>query len=61
MLKHEPLTVRLPLGMRQRLADSAKANRRSMNAELVVHLEAALTRQPATVAPAQAEHAATRG
>lgn len=37
--------VRLPEGMREQLAASARANRRSMNAELVVHLEAALTRQ----------------
>jgi plasmid stability protein len=34
--------VRLPDGMRERLAASAQANRRSMNAELVVHLERAL-------------------
>lgn len=34
--------VRLPEGMREQLAASARANRRSMNAELVVHLEAAL-------------------
>lgn len=35
--------VRFPEGLRERLADAARANRRSMNAELIVHLEAALT------------------
>lgn len=34
--------VRLPEGLRDRLAAAARANRRSMNAELIVHLEAAL-------------------
>lgn len=34
--------VRFPEGLRERLAASARANRRSMNAELIVHLEAAL-------------------
>ncbi|WP_293795051.1 Arc family DNA-binding protein [uncultured Bosea sp.] len=34
--------VRLPEGMRERLAAAARANRRSMNAELIVHLETAL-------------------
>jgi hypothetical protein len=37
--------VRFPDGLRERLAASARANRRSMNAELVVHLEAALAGQ----------------
>lgn len=47
--------VRLPEGMRDRLAAAARANRRSMNAELVIHLEAALAAsgpQPAQPAPA---------
>ena len=34
--------VRFPEGMRDRLAAAARANRRSMNAELIIHLEAAL-------------------
>lgn len=38
----EPFTVRLPLGFRQRIRASAEINRRSMNAEIVYHLERAL-------------------
>lgn len=34
--------VRFPEGMRDRLAAAAKENRRSMNAELIIHLERAL-------------------
>lgn len=37
--------VRFPEGMRDRLAASARVNRRSMNAELVIHLEAGLAGQ----------------
>lgn len=47
--------VRLPDGMRERLAAAARANRRSMNAELIVHLETALAAsnaQPAKPATA---------
>lgn len=47
--------VRLPDGMRERLAAAARANRRSMNAELIVHLETALAAsgaEPAKPAPA---------
>ena len=32
--------VRMPQGMRQRIAETAKANGRSMNAEIVARLEA---------------------
>ena len=48
--------VRLPDGMRERLAAAARANRRSMNAELIVHLETALaasSAEPAKPAPAK--------
>lgn len=34
--------VRLPAGMRQQIADIAKANGRSMNSEIVARLEASL-------------------
>lgn len=45
--------IRLPEGMREQLAAAAKANRRSMNAELIIHLEAGLASQatPSTPAP----------
>ena len=45
--------VRFPDGLRERLAASARANRRSMNAELVVHLEAALAGQGTSPAQLQ--------
>jgi hypothetical protein len=32
--------VRLPQGMRERIAESARANKRSMNAEVVLRLQA---------------------
>lgn len=51
--------VRLPDGMRERLAASARANRRSMNAELIIHLDAALAQQ--SVAVAQSEPAPLNG
>lgn len=51
--------VRFPEGMRDRLAAAARENRRSMNAELIIHLERALP-DPASCAldpsaPKQAE------
>lgn len=46
--------VRFPEGLRERLAASARANRRSMNAELVIHLEAALTERDAAPTPLKA-------
>lgn len=49
----EKFMVRFPDGLRERLAASARANRRSMNAELVVHLEAALAGQCAEPAQPQ--------
>lgn len=48
--------VRLPDGMRDQLAAAAKANRRSMNAELIIHLERGLTAptpSPQTDSPVQ--------
>lgn len=42
--------VRFPEGLRERLAASARANRRSMNAELIIHLEAALADDDAATA-----------
>lgn len=41
------LKVRLPDGMRDRIAEAAKANNRSMNAEIVARLEASF--QPSEV------------
>lgn len=42
----EPLSVRLPPGMRSKIREHAKANRRSMNAEIVHYLDRALAGQP---------------
>ncbi|MGB3831197.1 MAG: Arc family DNA-binding protein [Mesorhizobium sp.] len=44
--KPEPLSVRLPKGMRNRIRERAAANRRSMNAEIVHYLDRALADQP---------------
>lgn len=41
----EQFVVRFPDGMRGRIAEAAKANNRSMNAEIVARLEESLTRQ----------------
>lgn len=41
----EKLMLRLPDGLRAQLSDAAKANRRSMNAEAVIHLAAGLAQQ----------------
>jgi hypothetical protein len=38
-VEHDKFIVRLPYGMRDRIADEAKANNRSMNAEIVSRLE----------------------
>lgn len=40
----DKFVVRLPNGVRDRLAELARENRRSMNAEFLVHLEAGLER-----------------
>lgn len=41
------LTVRMPPALRDRLRDSAEANRRSMNSEIVHYLDCALEAQEA--------------
>lgn len=41
--------VRLPDGMRDRIAEVAKANNRSMNAEIVARLEHSFHAQPPTL------------
>jgi len=38
-MKTEPLLVRLPLGMKARLAASSQANNRSMNGQIVSVLD----------------------
>ncbi len=40
--KLTPFGVRLPDGLRDKLKQIAQQNRRSMNAELLIHLEAGL-------------------
>lgn len=40
--KYEKFDLRLPLGMRKRVAEAAKASGRSMNAELVFYVATAL-------------------
>ncbi len=39
--EHDKFMLRLPDGMRDRIAEAAKANKRSMNAEIVAALEVA--------------------
>ncbi|WP_406873315.1 Arc family DNA-binding protein [Aminobacter sp. P9b] len=51
--KSQPLNVRLPHGMRDRIRQRAAANRRSMNAEIVHYLDCALGAQEAK-GPAEA-------
>nr|WMC97383.1 Arc family DNA-binding protein [Aminobacter aminovorans] len=45
--KSQPLNVRLPHGMRDRIRERAAQNRRSMNAEIVHYLDRALDGQEA--------------
>lgn len=52
--KHEPLSVRLPQGMRDRIRERAAENRRSMNAEIVHYLDRALAAQLEAKGPAEA-------
>ncbi|WP_028310992.1 Arc family DNA-binding protein [Derxia gummosa] len=49
----EQFVVRFPDGMRDRIAEAAKANNRSMNAEIVARLEASFkeVEVPAVAAP----------
>lgn len=42
----DKFVVRLPEGMRDRIREHAKANRRSMNAEIVHYMDRALAAQP---------------
>lgn len=42
----DQFVLRLPDGMRDRIAEAAKANNRSMNAEIVARLSESLSRQP---------------
>lgn len=46
----DKIMVRLPEGFRPRLAEMAKANRRSVNAEVVYHLEKVLAASASTAA-----------
>ncbi|MEH3117098.1 MAG: Arc family DNA-binding protein [Methylorubrum populi] len=41
----DKFVVRLPEGMRSTIAEMAKSNRRSMNSEIVFHLEQAMASQ----------------
>lgn len=46
----EPLTIRMPVGMRDQIRRRAAASRRSMNSEIVHYLDCALSQwQPAEV------------
>lgn len=47
----DPLTIRMPLGMREHLRRRAAENRRSMNSEIVHYLDRALA-APETKGPA---------
>jgi len=40
--RHYPFTVRMPGGMRSRIRKSALKNKRSMNSEIVFHLDQVL-------------------
>lgn len=44
--KSDQFALRLPDGLRDRLRAAAEENRRSMNAEIVVHLERAVGNSP---------------
>ena len=50
----DKFVVRLPDGMRDRIAEAAEANNRSMNAEIVARLEASFE-APRALAPNTAE------
>jgi hypothetical protein len=45
----DQFVLRLPDGMRPRIAEAAKANGRSMNAEIVARLEASFAEKPANL------------
>lgn len=48
--------VRFPDGMRDRIAEAARGNNRSMNAEIVARLEASFAEPPPLSAAARGEH-----
>lgn len=48
----EKFVVRLPLGMRARIADVARTNHRSMNSEIITRLEDSLNGASAVEPPA---------
>lgn len=52
--------VRFPDGMRDRIAEAAKQNNRSMNAEVVARLQASFTDTPSPLAEAAEELAQSR-
>lgn len=47
----EQFVVRFPDGMRDKIADAAKANSRSMNAEIVARLQSSLESNDSSLAP----------
>jgi len=49
----EKLLIRLPDGMRQRIAEAARANGRSMTAEVVIRIAASLDMEPPELAPGE--------
>lgn len=50
--------VRFPAGMRDRIAEAAKANNRSMNAEIVARLQATFDETVVTTVEARVKHGA---
>ena len=54
-VRGDKFIVRLPDGMRDRIAEAAKANNRSMNSEIVARLLASFDGPP--VSPAQVDRA----
>ena len=53
----EKIVVRLPDGMRDRLAAAAKVNGRSANAEVVARLERSFHEMPSSIEELRAHHA----
>ncbi|WP_082549636.1 Arc family DNA-binding protein [Mesorhizobium sp. Root552] len=51
----DKFVIRMPEGMRDRISENAKANRRTMNAEIVHYIDRALETKTATTEPARAE------
>lgn len=57
----EPLTIRLPSGMRERIRRQAAANHRSMNSEVVHYIDRALECGPEANGPASVAALPGRG